>query len=161
MEKSFKSIELPVLTLPVKFRRDLSLPQGILYVHSDRGVIRGFKVEVSIGDIVSSRHIASLKIIDYKTKRYVMERSMKEECNRVVYNPPGTISLNSFTFTGMRKGVICVEGEEDLLVIPFSREREVIYGQPDTGIVLVCPDPKTTIKVLKTLKPSMVKYRLS
>ncbi|MEM4717261.1 MAG: DUF359 domain-containing protein [Desulfurococcaceae archaeon] len=167
MSKSSKVRLLPVLSLPSDFRIDLSIPQGVLFVHPEREVIKGLHGDVTIGDVVSNRHFSSIKIRDFKTKRSLTmrERQLHDlgECAFIAINPPGSISLNSLTVLEIaRAGIICVIGEEDLLVIPFLRhgDRNIIYGQPDSGAVLVKTRSEIAIKVFKILKPTMVKYEI-
>lgn len=162
MLRSSRTYFLPVLHLQSDFREDFSIPQGVLFVHPERGVISGLSADVTIGDIVSDRHFSSVKIQDFKTKRSLIAQ-VREECTWLATNPPGSISMNSFTVVDTtRMGTICVIGEEDLLVIPFLRymDRKVIYGQPDSGVVLIKTRSEIAIKVFKILKPTMVKYEV-
>lgn len=157
--------KLPSLVLPSHFRQDLALPQGVLLVHPERGVIRGLSFDVAVGDVVSTRHSAKLKIVDYKTmRRDVDEKALCQEQHLFALNPPGCLSLNSITMAlSASRGVFCVIGEEDLLVLPFlSREGEkTAYGQPGVGIVVARSSVEIALKVLKILKPAVVKYSYS
>lgn len=152
------SLKVPALVLMPQFRRDLSLPQGTLYVHPKGGVIRGLKVKVLVGDIVSMTHYANIRVIDHKTKRAKVE-STWGDCTHVI-NPPGSLSLNSLTLASKPEGIICVAGEEDLLVISYivKDHGDIAYGQPGVGVVVVRPRPEIALKVLKILKPGVVDY---
>ncbi|AFL67304.1 DUF359 domain-containing protein [Desulfurococcus amylolyticus] len=149
---------IPVLKLPVDFRLSLSIPQGDLYVSPDRGLVYGLRAEAAVGDIVSRNHMVEMRITDAKTKRHTVDVGPRE-CDVLVVNPQGTISINSFTSSlmgGARS--ICVVGEEDLLVIPFTLVRgfKIIYGQPDVGVVISSPSRERVLKILKGLKPDIV-----
>jgi len=159
-------VSIPALTLPLEFRRFLAYPQGTLYVKPRRGEVTGLQATVSVGDFVSERHRAEVKIVDYKSKRRTYRGEaplLSAEMCRVVVNPPGTLSLNAVTtINNTRTGCIRVVGEEDLLVIPFLARSgvSVIYGQPDVGVVLVESDLNMALKILKTLKPTVVTYSI-
>lgn len=160
MLNSSRELKIPILLLPSEYRLDLSLPQGKLYVHKTRGVIKGLKSDVTVGDIVSERHYSKLKIIDYKTKR-VHSTQLNTVCDQIVVNPPGGVSINSTTILdALREGYICVNGEEDLLVIPLLKKTgvKIIYGQPDIGVVEVEGSLERAIKVLKILIPHWHNY---
>lgn len=162
--KQSRVLNLPVLALPGDYRQDLALPQGILYVNPSRGVVEGFVVDVAVGDVVSERHFSRLKILDFKTRRVNSVTGIHvEQCIRVL-NPPGSISLNSLTIlNSLRKGYICVIGEEDLLPVAYlaTRDIRVIYGQPDVGVVELKSGIEIALKVFKILKPTMVIYDYS
>ncbi|MCC6041911.1 MAG: DUF359 domain-containing protein [Desulfurococcaceae archaeon] len=158
MSNSSRRQTLPALVLPAKYRLSLARPQGVLHVHRAGGALSGFKSFATVGDVVSRRHHSAIKIIDYKTERY---RTLHAEapCDHVIINPPSSISLNSFTvLTSISKGIVCVIGEEDLLVVPLLRAegKKVIYGQPGVGLVEVEGNTEMAIKVLKILIPAMV-----
>ncbi|MEM2025062.1 MAG: DUF359 domain-containing protein [Desulfurococcaceae archaeon] len=151
-------VVVPALILPQHLRQDLSLPQGTLYVHPERGVVKGLRVKVLVGDVVSTRHFADIKVVDHKTKRTKIDLAW-EECTHVL-NPPGSVSLNSLTMSSLPRGVICVLGEEDLITLSYmvKNQGSIAYGQPDTGVVLVEPRAEIALKVLKILKPGIVHY---
>ncbi len=166
LNSSNSIVSIPALTLPLEFRRFFAYPQGTLYIKPHRGEVTGFQVTVSVGDIVSEKHKAEVKIVDYKSKR----RTYRDETSllnvkkyRIVVNPPGTLSLNAMTIiNNTRTGYIRVIGEEDLLVIPFLTRSDVsvVYGQPDVGVVLVKSDLNMALKILKILKPTVVTYNI-
>lgn len=155
-----RSSKIPALGLPTDFRKALSLPQGTLYV-ADRGVVSGLRADVAVGDVVASRHSASVKIVDFKTKRKEAV-AHREGARAVIVNPPGYVSLNSFTM--LRMGgveVFAVEGEEDMLVTAVAYLREgaaIIYGQPDVGVVYLVSDRRRALKVIKALKPVVIRF---
>lgn len=160
MSKPNRHIYLPALALPAEFRDDLGKPQGTLIVHPERGVVHGIKVDVAVGDIVSQNHLSIVSVVDFKTKREV-KPSTRQECHHLAVNPAGVVSINSITIADLAsKGTICIIGEEDLLVVPFLRHegKRILYGQPNTGVVLVEAKRETSIKAFKILKPTMVKY---
>jgi uncharacterized protein (UPF0218 family) len=144
----------------------LAKPQGTLYVNPNRGDVFGLEATVSVGDVVSARHRATVRIVDYKSMRRAYAdlavRSIEE--TRVVVNPPGSLSLNASTIAGRaRSGFIRVIGEEDLLVIPHLARRDrssVLYGQPGVGVVKLESNVVLALKILKILKPTVVSYKL-
>lgn len=151
--------KIPALRLPQEFRRALSLPQGTLYV-ADGGIVRGLKADVAVGDVVASRHVVAIRVIDFKTKREIAV--IPQEGLPVIVNPPGSISLNSFTMLRM-EGVRAfgVEGEEDMLVTAAAYLREgirILYGQPDVGVVSLLSDRRRALKVIKALKPVVIRF---
>jgi len=108
----------------------------------------------AVGDVVTHTLLKfniepKIAIVDYKTKRgkAVYEDVMEfgEEIVKV-RNPPGTITPQLWNavriaMNSPKKVKIEVEGEEDLAVIPvvFFAEigANVIYGMPNTGLVLL------------------------
>jgi len=165
LNSSRRSLTIPALTLPLEFRKHLSIPQGTLHVNPKRGEIAGLEALVSVGDVVSSRHKTSIKIFDYKSKRQVYTSTTLIDVRgpRIAINPPGVLSLNAITIIhSTRRGHVFVIGEEDLLVIPLlSRGKtSILYGQPSTGVVRVESDINMALKILKILKPTMVTYML-
>lgn len=164
MSKSSRNLNLPVLALPHDHRRDLGLPHGKLLVHPERGPIVNLRVDVTVGDIVSERHVSRVKVIDYKTKRFSKLEMYKDERCLYVVNPPGSISLSSITvINSITHGLICVLGEEDMLSIPFllRESLKVAYGQPDVGVVILRSSREIALKVFKILKPAMVVYKVN
>ncbi|MEM1596467.1 MAG: DUF359 domain-containing protein [Desulfurococcaceae archaeon] len=164
MSNSNSVYKLPSLSLPDEFRSDLWIPQGTLYVHPSKGSITDLHVDITVGDVVSRRHHSYIKVVDFKTKKKLIGRfDEHEKCNYFVLNPPGNISLNSYTFIdSATRGVICVIGEEDLLTIPFLNKinRKIAYGQPDSGIVVLNSSVEMAIKVFKILKATVIQYRI-
>jgi len=151
------SRRLPVLRLDDRYRFSLAIPQGDLYVTSSRGIVQGLEADVTVGDIVSTLHKAGISIVDLRTKRH-LSLNTRKECNTIVVNPPGSISLNAFTILRMEKpGRICVIGEEDMLVLPctLTPGRTIIYGQPDVGAVRTYSSTERALKILKGLKPDI------
>lgn len=149
------------LELPESFRPSLSIPGGKLIV-SDNEVIAGLRAYATVGDIVSQRHVSSLKIVDAKTRRSrtVEESVATGDIKAVVLNPRGCVSLNAFTaLYSVRSGLVFVIGEEDLLVTPLMYLRPgstILYGQPGVGVVETVGDVTRALKVLKILKPVLV-----
>ncbi len=155
-------MRIPALCLAEAHRGDLAYPQDLLIVHPSRGYLAGLEVDVAVGDVVSERHVAKIRVFDYKTKRTLGLERRVSKCINVV-NPRGCLSLNSLTLAKSRAGDLCVVGEEDLLVLAFAvtGAESILYGQPDVGAVLMKPDLNKAIKVLKILKPAVVQVRLS
>ncbi|MEM0380539.1 MAG: DUF359 domain-containing protein [Desulfurococcaceae archaeon] len=150
---------IPVLQLPFHLRKDLSKPLGVLYVSDN--TISGFKVDYSVGDVVSRNQISEYRVVDNRVMRTRREIEKKDFCDIHVVNPPGTISLNTLTFLNTRffKN-ICIIGEEDLVVLGIGRDRSVTtaYGQPRVGVVLYKTDPVYIVNIIKTFKPTLIVY---
>lgn len=149
---------IPCLKPPDYLRKTLSLPQGKLYV-SDKHAITGLSCDAAVGDVVSRNHYARIRVVDYKTKRSVPtgKGSAGGRVFRVV-NPPGCVSLNSFTISFLKnEHVVEVVGEEDLLVFPLALPStgvyRIIYGQPSVGVVELDARGVRVLKLLKTFKP--------
>ncbi|QOR94475.1 DUF359 domain-containing protein [Thermosphaera chiliense] len=149
---------IPCLKPPDYLRKTLSLPQGKLYV-SEKHAITGLSCDAAVGDVVSRNHYARIRIIDYKTKRSIPAEpgSARGRVLRVA-NPPGCVSLNSFTISFLKgEHVVEVVGEEDLLVfplaLPFTGVSKIIYGQPNVGVVELDAQGVRVLKLLKTFKP--------
>ncbi len=149
---------IPCLKPPDYLRKTLSLPQGKLYV-SDKHAITGLSCDAAVGDVVSKNHYARIRVVDYKTKRSIPagKGSAGSRVFRVV-NPPGCVSLNSFTIGFLKdEHVVEVVGEEDLLVFPLALPStgvsRIIYGQPNVGVVELDAQGVRVLKLLKTFKP--------
>ncbi|MEM4369308.1 MAG: DUF359 domain-containing protein [Desulfurococcaceae archaeon] len=151
-------MRIPVLVLPHEFRNDLSYPQGTLIVHPERGCISGLRVDVTVGDVVSKRHLSRVKVVDYKTKRTFREPFKEFKCTTVV-NPRGSLSLSAIAMAMIGTTDLCVVGEEDMLTIAFllSQWDTVMYGQPDVGVVIVKTSVHKVLKALKIFKPTVMK----
>lgn len=149
----------PVLQLPQYMRIALSKPLGKLYV--SKGKISGFIIDYSVGDVVSFNQISTYRVVDSRVMRVEKEFINKSFCDTYVYNPPGSISLNSITIlkTKYFKN-ICVVGEEDLIVLSIGRDREttIAYGQPRVGVVIYSSDPIHVLSIIKTFKPTLTFY---
>lgn len=145
-----------MLKLPEEHRSFLGIPQGDLYVSRTRGLVQGLEADVAVGDVVSRNHTVALRVTDAKTKRSMTVDTGLSRCDTTIVNPPGSISMQAFTASLMKQAKgICVIGEEDLLVIPFTLTwGSVIYGQPDTGVVKTASRERA-LKILKGLKPHM------
>ncbi|MBI2033415.1 MAG: pantetheine-phosphate adenylyltransferase [Candidatus Levybacteria bacterium] len=113
---------------------------------------------ITVGDITTMAYNRAfgnqkLSIVDLRVGRRKLFRSLSEHTFpkqiriKKVSNPPGTITsqmLKEIQFTLQNKAyrfVICVEGEEDLAVLPAiliaPLGYTILYGQPDEGIVAV------------------------
>ncbi|WP_338600938.1 DUF359 domain-containing protein [Sulfolobus tengchongensis] len=141
----------------LNIRRELSRPYGILFVNNTlflnfiyKSKRLGAKI-ITVGDYVS--HILEennvnpfLEIIDGKTKRTIKQHNpLSRSKEYKILNEAGVIRLELFDFIKniLKKdgGVIFVDGEEDLLVIPAVLGSDdgdlIIYGQPNSGAVVI------------------------
>jgi len=124
---------------------------------------------IAVGDVVASTLLRlgkepHLIIVDYRSKRekYIDER-VKNFGERIfrVSNPPGTITpeLWKSVFEALKSTQKCkieVVGEEDLAVIPVVHFAPVggivIYGMPNTGVVMIKVSEKDKEEVKKIIK---------
>ena len=114
--------------------------------------------DITYLNLINSGISPDLVVIDLKTKRKKkLEQDLKKATK--VNNPPGRITheLWSEIKKKIRKGgIILVEGEEDLAVLPCILEAEegdiLLYGQPGEGVVKVNINKETKEKARKLLK---------
>jgi len=101
-----------------------------------------YKTVVTVGDYCSHHLQSDIKIFDKKVQR--RDFNQKHACSINVKNPAGTIQKESWD--AVREAVkktanLCVDGEEDLLVIPAvilaKPKTLVVYGFPNKGICLL------------------------
>lgn len=119
---------------------------------------------ITVGDVVSltmrkNGMVPLLSIYDGYTERHEMTgfaALVKGEEQMVVANPAGTITCELEDAIGNalasgRKGLIRVEGEEDLALIPCvlhaPEGAEVVYGWPGKGMMIVSTDDITRKRV--------------
>ncbi|RLG58523.1 MAG: hypothetical protein DRN88_00510 [Candidatus Hydrothermarchaeota archaeon] len=98
-----------------------------------------------------------LAIIDLKTKRKKIPGKKLKEVTKV-NNPAGKITHELWSTVKEKikeGGIILIEGEEDLAVLPCILEAEegtlVLYGQPSEGVVKVNIDKDIKEKAKKLL----------
>ena len=136
----------------------MKIPLGILLPESqaDKTNIKKHLSEnsyiVTVGDRTTEKMIEfdlipSLQIIDGKEKRAKREPpKLANATELTVDNPaaeitPQSIDIIKKAFTMQPPIRLCVNGEEDLLVIPvciYAPENAIIlYGQPNEGLVIV------------------------
>lgn len=101
-----------------------------------------YKLIVTVGDYCSHHLASDIKIFDKRVQRQAF--AQKHECALTVKNPAGTIQKESWDIIKKSlkdKSNVCVDGEEDLLVIPTvllaKPKTLVVYGFPNKGICLV------------------------
>ncbi len=163
-----------VLRLPESLRAELQRVHGRLLRECELSKV--LKTEngilISVGDVVTYtllKHGFSPKVavVDYKTKRENIELEEIKNFGDIVYcvrNPPGTITPE---FAKRIKDAINhdgnvrleVDGEEDLGVIPAVIYAPVggivIYGMPDTGLVLLKvtdDDKKSALEIVRNME---------
>ncbi|HTY15722.1 MAG TPA: GTP-dependent dephospho-CoA kinase family protein [Methanoregulaceae archaeon] len=145
-----------MLYLPEEKRKFFKAPFGTLYpdISNVLPLIKGVPV-YSVGDVVTYRlteHgvVPDIAVIDGHTMRSPCDRSPLINAHRIsVTNPAGTLSDE--LLEGLRDALehtpalVCVEGEEDLAVIPLvmiaPEGAIILYGQPGEGLVLRIVDP--------------------
>ena len=101
-----------------------------------------YKNVITVGDYCSHHLQSDIKIFDKKVQRQAF--GQKHDCAILVSNPAGTIQKECWSAIKQaieKKENICVDGEEDLLVIPAvllaKPKTLVIYGFPNRGICLL------------------------
>ncbi len=140
-----------MLYLPEEKRQFFKAPFGTLYkdISDVLALIEGSPV-YSVGDVVTyklTEHgvVPDIAVIDGHTMRSPCDRSPLILAHRIsVTNPAGTLSDE--LLEGLSEALkhtpalVCVEGEEDLAVIPLvimaPEGSIVLYGQPGEGVVL-------------------------
>ncbi|MDT7860771.1 MAG: DUF359 domain-containing protein [Saccharolobus sp.] len=158
-------------------RRELSRPYGILFTNNNLFI--NFLLNkaknriITVGDYVTdvlerNNIIPFIEIIDGKTKRtisYSFKRSDAKEYR--VFNEAGkirfsTIEIIKSILKNNERGIVIVNGEEDLLVIPvvlYSEIRDIIiYGQPNAGAVVIINNNLIKWRVYNILEKSQITY---
>jgi len=101
-----------------------------------------YKTVITVGDYCSHLLQSDIKIFDKLVQRQAFDQ--KHQCAKTVVNPAGTIQKEVWDV--IKQAIkdsfnVCVEGEEDLLVIPvliLARPKTlVVYGYPKQGICLL------------------------
>jgi hypothetical protein len=147
------------LRLPVKLRSELARPLGPVLSSSEaKEYLKTAGTLVTCGDVVTSSLLEwglmpFIAVVDGKTTRSVeMSLSAFDPIAKrrqvKVKSPAGTLSaeLQGAIRDLVREGggLMVVEGEEDLAVLPLLIEMKlgtiVIYGQPGEGLVVVKVD---------------------
>ena len=151
MENMHSELDKPLI-LKDSTRKKLQRVYGKLIREEDLKDIQGDIF--AVGDVVTHTLLAlnispKIAIVDYKTKRGKIEfEDVKNFGEKIVkvYNPPGTITPELWravrrAIESSEKVKIEVDGEEDLAVIPVvffaNIGANVIYGMPNTGLVLL------------------------
>jgi len=158
--------------LPDSLRDQLKIPLGILLHESqtDKINIKKHLSEnsyiITVGDRTTEKMIEfglipSLQIIDNQEKRVKREPpKLANATELTVDNPAAEITSQSIdiikkAFTMDPPVRLCVNGEEDLLVIPACihapENAIVLYGQPNEGLVIVKITPEIRNKTQKLL----------
>lgn len=171
-------IEINDLRLPIEMRSRFKDPMGELIEGTPKEVspklieklTRLNQIVVCVGDVVSEMLISrgyfpSIVVTDGTTKRteegFVGEFSEYEKI--YAKSPPGEISSESWEIIRSissqenlygKKIHLIIDGEEDLLALPFIVELPqnavLIYGQPNLGavVIIISRDKKRIIKEL-------------
>ena len=149
-----------------EIRKKLKRPLGKL--HRDfRKVVELSKDHriITVGDICTLGLLGMgirphLAIYDFRYMRdslpeefkSILESSFNETAN--YKNPAGTLSDRILADAGKllsKGGAVVVDGEEDLTALAFILEAGendiIIYGQPNSGIVIVMPDARLKRKI--------------
>jgi|ECHhosMinimDraft_1075155.scaffolds.fasta_scaffold00711_9 uncharacterized protein (UPF0218 family) len=170
-----------MIDICLKIREDirifLSYPQGLLLriKEGEESKLLTYIAEqgidlnkiVSVGDVVSNTFINKgiepfAYVFDGKTKRNAKSKSLS--FNYKVINPQGYICMNAVrTIRRVSNdgGGIYVEGEDDLLAIPFINfldDKYVLYGQPNKGVVIIQPDYSMKERAKLIYSSSYIEY---
>ncbi len=123
-----------------------------------------YKTVITVGDYCSHRLQSDIKIFDKKVQRRAFDQ--EHECSLNVKNPPGTIQKEVWDIVRQAikdKANVCVDGEEDLVVIPTvllaKPKTLIIYGFPNKGVCFLEPDSATKTLFRKTLKELFLPVR--
>ena len=147
------------LRLPERLRSELARPIGpVLSSSAAQEYLRTAGTIVSCGDVVTGSLLdwglmPFIAVVDGKTTRSVeISLSKFDPIARrrlvKVKSPPGALTAELQEairrLVGEGGGLMVVEGEEDLAVLPLLKETRlgtiVIYGQPGEGLVVVKVD---------------------
>ena len=161
------------MKLPDSLRDQLKIPLGVLLPENQANKLNIQKLLsensyiVTVGDRTTEKMIEydlipSLQIIDNLEKREKKEspRITSNTIELSVDNPAAEITLQSIdvikkAFTMQPPIRLCVNGEEDLLVLPVCihapENAIVLYGQPNEGLVLVKITPEIRNKAQSLL----------
>ena len=97
---------------------------------------------ITVGDFCSLHLTSDIKIFDRKVQRQVFEHDFT--CAKEIKNAPGTIQKEAWPAMKnalAKKTNVCVDGEEDLLVLPAvlqsGNNNLVVYGLPNKGVCLI------------------------
>ncbi|HOX30500.1 MAG TPA: DUF359 domain-containing protein [Candidatus Paceibacterota bacterium] len=139
------------LFLPEKSRPKLQEAWGIPFYGSASEVEsqynkfikeKKYRLIITVGDYCSFHLRSDIKIFDRKVQRKNFEHKML--CAESITNKPGTIqkeSWNAIKKAFGKRTNLCVDGEEDLLVIPAVLQAKdndlIVYGLPNQGICLL------------------------
>ncbi|MFA6376559.1 MAG: DUF359 domain-containing protein [Candidatus Paceibacterota bacterium] len=103
---------------------------------------KNYKTVVTVGDYCSHHLQSDIKIFDKKVQR--KDFAQKHGCAATVDNPASTIQKESWDAVRQalkEKTNLCVNGEEDLLVICAvilaKPKTLIVYGFPNKGICLI------------------------
>jgi uncharacterized protein (UPF0218 family) len=156
----------PALRLPDGMRSELKEPMGYVSPEVEEDRLTGRVV--AVGDMVTYHLLGAgrtpdVAVVDGRTKREdvddeVVERWKGMRVTARVENEPGTVSdalVDALRDAYREGGLIEVEGEEDLAVLPAvalaSDGDTVVYGQPNEGMVYVDVDNEARDYVLDIL----------
>jgi len=159
------------LTLPVELRGELKRPLGEVVNEEQLEILlRTAKTLVSVGDLSSLTLynmgiIPDIAIVDFKTQRDDIShmKAQIQKIGQIVINvecPPGIITRQLWdaienAYQMEEKVRIEVFGEEDLAALPCiclaPENTAVVYGLPDTGIVVVFAGKEAKMKVKDVL----------
>ena len=156
----------PALRLPDGMRSELKEPMGYVSPEVEEDRLTGRVV--AVGDMVTYHLLGAgrtpdVAVVDGRTKREDVDDEIVERWKEMrgaarVENEPGTVSdalVDALRDAYREGGLIEVEGEEDLAVLPAvalaSDGDTVVYGQPGEGMVYVDVDEESRGYVLDIL----------
>lgn len=148
------------LVLPKSLREELQKPFGQLFRNVDDWITKNktsAQKVVSIGDEVTEallqrqfgQKVAVVDLFVQRKKRYstVFDHALVGDEHIIsITNPAGQITSSLFkaaktALVGEGKYILQIKGEEDLAVLPFVLLSpvgfQIIYGQPQQGIVVI------------------------
>lgn len=151
--------------LEARERAIFKKPLGTIYKSVQKMPLSNSKPIITVGDSSTSQLMGYwtkpiLSVIDFKTKRTLPGVDLKPTIT--VPNPAGQITDELWhAIRDTKSGVIAVQGEEDLAVVPavlLSKPgTQVVYGQPDEGLVLVEVSEKSKQKFGEILFPWLIR----
>ena len=160
------------LILPPELRNELKKPLGAVVDEEQlERVLKNVRNVVSVGDMCSLTLykmgiVPDIAVVDFKVQRDDIQhmKAQIQEIGQIVINvenPPETITKRLWqavekAYQMEEKVRIEVFGEEDLATIPCvwlaPENTAIVYGLPDTGLVVVLDEHEAKIKVKDVLE---------
>jgi len=149
-------------------KKKLAKPFGSFCTLAD--VKKSNRKIIAVGDETTLNLIRNglsphLAVCDFKIKRKKIKQSERKEIicffgkvRRIYKNPPSTLSsllLKNAKSEIEKGGLIRIIGEEDITALAFmlysDKNYIVLYGQPDSGLVMIKPEKKELKTKIKKL----------
>lgn len=159
---------MAVVSLPDSLRDELKAPAGPIYTDAGALLADAGSPLIAVGDVVTYHLLGAdvtpdVALVDEQTKRTSVDPEISARIARASFdhetrvgNPAAVLTedlLVALSEAIDREGttLLSVDGEEDLAALPavvFAPDgASVVYGQPDTGMVLITVTDKSRAKM--------------